>query len=246
MASAFIVNPRRKRRRHHARRRHKMRRNPAPRKVKRNPARKFRRNPSAPAAAPRRRRRRRSFASARRSVRGFGRKLGLGGIMSMEVMPAVQGAIGAIGVDVALGYIPLPDALKTPTTFPLMKGVIAVAIGMLAAKFGKPSLGRAMAVGGMTVALHDAGKNLVKSALPSLNMGEYLSYYNPALPVMGSPSGGGTLGEYLNGGPLFAGMPSFPSAGFQTNQFGVSGLNSRAPGSGYIPVMRGPMSEDFI
>lgn len=227
MATAYLINPRKKSRRrrksaagatHHKRR------------VRRNPRRKASRS-SAPAAAPTRRRKRRSKSTriqrARGGLRRRAKRTGLGGILNAEIMPALTGAAGALTVDVLMGYIPFPASVNTPSMRPLLKGAVAVGLGMVAARMGKAALGRDLAVGALTVALHDSGRGIVQQILPGANLGEYtggsLGYYNPA------PK----LGEYVDGMPsTMAGIPfmsanpranisPFPANGFQTGNFAV-------------------------
>jgi hypothetical protein len=222
MPTAFLVNPSKKSR--------LKAKKSAQRRVLRNPRRKA-------AAAPKRRRKPHarkgighSFARARKS---FGKRVsrgGMGDILKTKIMPAVVGAAGALTVDVVMGYIPLPASLNTVHSRPLVKGALAVLLGVVAGKMGHAKLGRDLAVGSLTVAMHDSGRSMVQKLLPTANLGEYVNgmgYYSPAT----IPDA--AMGEYVNGNPAFMGqipfmsnnariMAPFGSQGFQTGTFGAS------------------------
>lgn len=107
----------------------------------------------------------------------------VGGIVSM-FKPAFQGAVGAFGIDLVTGYVPMPLAIKVSPARHAIKGILAVGIGMLI----KGNFGRNMAVGGLTVALHDAAKETVQLTMPGIQLGaeptvndlQGIGYYNPA------------------------------------------------------------------
>lgn len=96
-----------------------------------------------------------------------------GGIGDM-LINAAWGAAGAVAVSAAENMLPLPAALKTETTKPVVTAALALSIGI----FGKRLLGRKavkMAEGALTVAMAD----LVKSM--GGKMGLNLGYYAPAV-----------------------------------------------------------------
>jgi hypothetical protein len=105
------------------------------------------------------------------------------GIMAM-FMPSLQGAGGALVVDLITGYVPLPLAIKVSPARHLIKGVLAIGLGMVM----KGTLGQNMAKGALTVAIHDAGKEAIQIAAPSITLGaeptvadlQGVGYYNPA------------------------------------------------------------------
>lgn len=193
MAEILLVNPRRRKRRKSRARRRKHRK--VSRRRRRNVA-----------VNPRRRRRRRRNPKYRRvsrrrrnpvSLRGFGGK----------IMPTVKkGVIGAGGgllLDLLLGYTKdkLPEQLQTGYGLTATKVIGAVLVGIVGnmALRGK---GGDLAVGAMTVVLHDELKALAIAQFPELPLGEYITYA-PAIGYSGAdallePSSVG-VGEYMSG-----------------------------------------------
>lgn len=89
-----------------------------------------------------------------------------------QIQNAAVGAAGALGVDVVMAKMPLPIAMTaTPAMRAATQGVVSLALGMLVANFGKKRvLGRQIAEGGLTVALHGVGKGLIG---PQLGLSAY-------------------------------------------------------------------------
>lgn len=183
MPLAYIANPsprRRKKSRKVSRKRRAVtvyKSNPSPpKRRKRRSVMKFKRNPS-----PRVRR----FIG--RATAGKG-SLNLGAML----MPALGAGAGAVGVEVAMGYLPLPAALTTGPIKYAVKGAVAVGLGMLVAKFANKKAGEALAAGGLAIAAHDALREQALKLMPALKFGEYLDgvgYY--------SAGGNAGVGEYL-------------------------------------------------
>lgn len=140
--------------------------------------------------APRKRRTARRSSTAATHHRKYRRNpsVRLGGIGAM-LKPAAMGAMGALGVDLITGYLPLPLAIKVSPARHLIKGLLAIGIGMVM----KGNLGRNMAQGALTVAMHDASKEAVLMVAPSLQLGAEptvddlagIGYYNPAQEGLG-------------------------------------------------------------
>jgi len=155
------------------------------------------------AAAPKRRRtalRAVSRRSVSRRVRS--NPIGLTGITA-SLMTAVQGAGGALAVNAAFNFLPIPAGMKTGMAGTATKMGLAVALGLV----GKKVLGRTagkMAEGAMTVIAYDA----IKGMLPVSMGGDSLAglgYMSPgmvaggsALPNMSVPNFAG-MGEYVSG-----------------------------------------------
>lgn len=158
-----------------------------------------RRNPIAAVAAnPRRRRRRRNPSARRRRVMGYAvgpakirrRKLnarrarvrrrrrnprGMGNLLSLRgltstLVPAVSGAAGALGLDVALSYIPLPAALQTPLMRNVTRVVGALALGAGAGMIFSRRTGYMVATGALTVAAYGALRDFVATNVPALQV----------------------------------------------------------------------------
>jgi hypothetical protein len=235
MPHLFVVNPsRRKKRAKSTRARTRsgqFRKNPTKRKVapamakRRRRTRRvsFRRNPVVVMRSPTRRKRRgRAMvrrASGRRYRRNPGRRLSLGGRGGINVakliLPGVMIGAGAVGVEVIMGYLPLPAVVQTGPAKYATKGVIAALAGWGIAKFINRRAGEAFAMGGIAIAAHDAIKSAVMGFVPNLKFGEYMQGYNwdkygyntPSMSSMRSPGIGyyspgstlNTMGEYMPG-----------------------------------------------
>lgn len=114
-----------------------------------------------------------------------------GGLMRNMVMPAVTAASGALALDVLWGYAPIPANFKTGNLQYVAKAAGALLIGWAGSKVMKKSTAEAMAVGALTVVVHDAAKMLIATTMPSLHLGMVNSGY---------PAGTfENVGEYVNG-----------------------------------------------
>jgi len=165
-----------------------------------------RRNP-----APRRRRRRSPTGASRRArrVRRNPAPRGIVGKVNSAMMPAVQGAGGAIGLDLLMGYVPLPASISTGMTRHLVKGVGAVAMGYLASMIVRPKTAQNMMQGALTVTIHDATREMIQNTMPSIQLGwvnsgyyagsdmsAYLDYATPE----SLPAPENTMSAYLDTG----------------------------------------------
>lgn len=156
--------------------------NPAPRKRRS----KRRTNPVATVTKRTRRMTRKAPRRARRRnpIAGIG---SVGNTLNAMVMPSVTGAAGALGLDIIMGFAPIPMAMKVGAMRHLTKGVGAVALGLLAGMVVNKSTANKMAVGALTVTFHDFAREQVRRMFPSMPMGEYvdglegLGYYSPGM-----------------------------------------------------------------
>jgi hypothetical protein len=162
-------------------------------------------------AAPRRRSRsRRIYARARSAGRSFSSRLGgtskkLFGMIPSKIIPAMVGAGGALAVDMAWGYLPIPASLQTGPLAPVTR--IAAILGMgYAAKFiAGETYAQEFTVGGLTVTMYDLAKTWMQAnapnllapsaAAPAATTGMYVGYYNPA---RFSPNMGMYVGDYAD------------------------------------------------
>lgn len=214
----FIVNPRRRRRRRHAARNAKGRftrsSNPRRRRRRHNPIaalanprrRRRRRNPVA-FANPRRRRRRNPVAFAnprRRRYRRHNPRIAFSprSILS-AVMPAAVGAGGAIALDVAMNYIPLPAQFQTPLWKNLARVGGAFALSYVASYVIGRQKAREVLAGALTVASYNALRELIVTNFPQLGLQGIsqndvsdltLGFVNPA-PMLTSARPG--MGAYM-------------------------------------------------
>lgn len=197
-----------------------------------NPIKRRRRRARSPLAAlyksnPVTRRRHRRPAAVRRAVTRYRRNpiegRGKMRIMSL-LLPAAGIGLGAIGSELAMGYMPfIPANFKTGVLRHVTKGVISLAGGWLICKVNRKA-GEAFALGGLTIAFHDAAKEAIVSVMPNAKFG----YYSPGsmMPMrqMGAylPPNGGTVGRPPTMGQYMArGMAGRSSDGGGSPEFGV-------------------------
>lgn len=192
MAEILLVNPRRRRRKLSAKQRlyfgKRRRSNPkVRRRRRRNPSHLLSMNPS-------RRRRRRSVA---RRIGRRRRNPSLGGFsirnVTGQIVPTLKGgftgALGGLGLDVLMGFVgpKLPAALQTGFAKDAVKVLGAVLVGILGGTVLKGK-GRELAVGAVTISMHDLLKAQVQSMIPTLPLGcDELGYMDP----------GSTIDAYL-------------------------------------------------
>lgn len=140
--------------------------------------------------------------SARRGMAGMMKDLG----------PSIAGGAGALALDVGMNYLPLPAALKTGPVNLAVRGVAAIALGMLAQNFMRKDTANNLARGALTVIAYDGMKQVAKTAMPQLPlngafedddpfMGAYLEeegmgYVAPSVQMDDFDDG---MGAYLQG-----------------------------------------------
>lgn len=186
----------------------------APRKPAARPAAKR----SAPRSAPAKKRR----TSARRGRGGWpitsataasraGRALrhrrpnpvnGIGSFVKGTLMPSVVGGAGALALDVAMGMLPLPPALKSGPMAPLVKAAGAVGLGVIAGKALGRRTGEQVAAGALTVTVYNVARMMLVKAsggrIPGLSgyVDEYISeYVDYGPPQLGYESSGSQVGD---------------------------------------------------
>ena len=183
--SLMLVNPRK-------RRKAPVKRKAARKTVARKSPVKRKRNPASPV-----RRRRRNPAS---------RKVGVKSIMG-NVQNSAIGAAGAVGVDMAMRFLPIPLNLRMGNMNSLTKGVVALGLGMLTNAVVKGNTGTKIAEGGMTVALYEAASGMIAQQTgviaPGGVAGSYSDLDNAAMAEYLDAGEG--MGEYLDGGMGYAG-----------------------------------------
>lgn len=127
--------------------------------------------------------------------------------LSNTLMPSVIGGAGALALDVAIGVLPLPPALKSGPMSPLVKVAGAVGLGMIASKMVNRRVGEQIAAGAITVQVYNFAKAMLikvgQGKIPGLSMypdgymGEYVS--GDELPeALGYTDSGIQVGEYVS------------------------------------------------
>lgn len=165
MSEILLVNPRRRRR---ATKKRVARKRPAKRRVRR----------VARKANPVRRRRRASVRRvSRRATRGRRRNpIVSANTVKGQLKTATTGALGALGLDMALAYLPLPASIIGGTIGKVTKAAAAIGLGIVANKLGVSAANaNRMAEGALTVQLHGIGKGLLAQYVPQVALSEYLS-----------------------------------------------------------------------
>ena len=133
-------------------------------------------------------------------------------------MPAALGAGGAIALDVAIGYLPIPATFTTGYAKHALRIAGALGIGFVARKFLR-GRGAAVGQGALTVAMYSLFKDVLIQFAPSVKgLGDYTevtidntadqigAYMDPAsrlgayLPD-GSRLAPGPVGAYMSGAP---------------------------------------------
>lgn len=155
---------------------------------------------SAPRRAARRsapRRHRRSSASAARRagrVLRYRRKNPVGFLSDFmsQLVPAAIGGAGALGVDVLMAVLPVPDTIKNGPFKPVVRVAAAIGLGMVAGMVKDKRFGNQVAAGALTVIAYDTMKGMLSKVaggkIPGLGVYE--------IPGVGVYEVGPSLGYY--------------------------------------------------
>lgn len=198
----------------------KRRKNPVKRKrraTRKKPAAPKRRRASARRAPVRRRRRRNP--SMRLTARSIGN----------QVMDAGTGAVGALGLDVIQGYLPIPAQWKGGIIGTGVKALLAIGMGIVVSnvKIIRSATANKMVNGALVVVLHDELRKQVSTFAPGLQLGEYLD--DNGLGYAGSGLTAGWMGEDNNGMGIY--LPEIQDMSMGMEQ---EGLGMYESGEEYI------------
>ncbi len=170
--------------------------NPVARKRKR------RRKPTRGKSAVARSRRRKAPVRRRRRT-GNPKRITARGIQN-QLMDAGTGAVGALGLDVIQGYLPIPAQWKGGLVGTGVKALLAIGMGVVASnvKIIRGTTANKMVNGALTVVLHDELRKQVSTFAPGLQLGEYmgengLGYYGSGYPAGIMDENYGGMGSYL-------------------------------------------------
>lgn len=179
---------------------------------------KRRSNPVAKVASTRRRRRSNPVTSIKRRTHSRRRRNPVSGKLDLmtSVKSAAMGAAGALVLDFAFAYVPLPANLKTGNIRAIAKVGVSFALGLLAGKVGvsKPMV-REMVHGAMTSTIHDAARGILAKNYPQLNLSEY---------VGGAEYIGGVDDLFLSESPINQAL-SGGDYGFDGVEDGIDGVD---------------------
>ena len=118
------------------------------------------------------------------------------------VIEAAQGAVGAIVVDTAMGQLVtrgiIPATMLTPMMYPVIKGGVAIGVGLVANMLPLPAFLKRIAnegvKGSLVVTLTEQLRTFVPATLPLA--GRRLGYAVPGRVMVPRSA---TMGEYLQG-----------------------------------------------
>ena len=96
------------------------------------------------------------------------------GFLSGTLVPAAIGAMGAIGVDIAIGSLPLPASMKTGTMLTLTRIGGALGIGFLLGMIAGEDAGAEAAAGGIIVTIYSVAKTYIQQNFTSITMARYV------------------------------------------------------------------------
>ncbi len=115
------------------------------------------------ASAPAKRRRNPAKRPAKRRVARRRNPITGKGVVDKNLMPALKAAAGAIVLDGAYSFLPIPAEYQSGQMGALVKAGAVIGMGMLAerSKVMKPATVRDMVNGSLTVQLHALGQELV-------------------------------------------------------------------------------------
>lgn len=153
--------------------------------------------------------RRRKLNPRRRSYRRHHNpRFSVGGIVN-QLTPAAFGAAGGIALDVALGYVPLPDMLKTGYAKHATRIVGALGLGWVARKF-MGRRGGEVAAGALTVAMYSLFKDVLVHFAPSVKgLGDYEEFTIADTSMGAYMDPAQKLGAYLPDGSTVPGMGAY-------------------------------------
>lgn len=209
MEQILLVNPRRRKRKS-SRRRARSRR--AHRAVR----------------AHRRRRHRGGFRIRRRRLRNPMGGLSVRGATA-AIVPAVVGAGGALALDIAMAYIPVPDSFKSGWMKTIAQLGLALGLGWVVGRF-VPFVSKRNAqigtLGALTVIAYNAIRPIAADAIGDKVKGlQGLSDFGDYLPSMGAYMRSPGVGAYMQ--PAAALLPGkSPIAARQMSGYGMAGTFS--------------------
>mgnify|MGYP001566405584 CR=1 FL=1 len=187
MSVAFILNPTPKRGKggRFVKGSHKKKASRKTHTAKRKTKRKTKRNPIM------------SFDGKRRRHYRRNQMGGIMGTLQSSVMPVAIGAGGALLTDLAIGYLPLPDTVKTGIMRPITKGGVAIGLGIIAGMLTSKATGAKVMAGALTVVVYSELKAFLQTQMPKLPLSGVEEY--PALEFAGYGNYGlqDNMGELL-------------------------------------------------
>lgn len=113
------------------------------------------------------------------------------------LIPAATVGAAAVLVEIGMGYLSLPLALKTGPARHVAKAALSIGAGLLISKFVSRRWGEAIALGGVTISVHDMLKELIVQNAPGVAFGA-ASYPDNGF---GYINAGPTYGEYVDSQP---------------------------------------------
>lgn len=148
---------------------------------------------------------------ARRSRRRNPRGLAIPSFrgVTAAIIPAGTGAVGAIGLDVLLAYVPLPDMLRAGWGRIAIRIAGAIGLGFLARPLVGTRNAQLFSAGALTVIAYDvlrtfAGQTIGDKVKGLAGIADFQDYRLGAYmrPAAALPAPNGRLGAYMNPAPV--------------------------------------------
>ncbi len=105
------------------------------------------------------------------------------------------GVGGALATELAVGYLPLPEVMKSGVPGVIAKVFLALGVGALAGFAGFGREGKYMAMGGIMVPAYGELKDMLAQHAPNIKLGD-VGYFNP-----GYLAGSDGLGMFTSAAP---------------------------------------------
>jgi hypothetical protein len=168
------------------------------------------------------------------NLKGVAKKIDMKNIIQDSLKPAVIAAGGALSLDLLMGFLPIPQKLKTGPMRHVIKGAGAIGLGLIAGMIVKPQTAKILATGALTVTMYDAARGMMQKAAPKFaaragwgsmsGVGYYddeLGYYSPAYNVSNDYDGVGYYDEDDEAQQNIQ-MPRCPSTAAAAARMGMS------------------------
>ncbi len=141
----------------------------------------------------------------------------MSGLLSNVAIPVGGGLAGALVVDLAVGYLPIPTTLMTGQKRNLLGAALGIGLGVLGRLAKKRRFGDSMMVGALIVASRDSVHEFAAQHAPSVKLGAYANplMVDHSLGMFDQSTGGGNVVTMAN-------LPAPMGAGRKLGMFDVS------------------------
>ena len=148
--------------------------------------------------ARRRRTRRNPMPSFKRARRAMSER-GITSFVGSQLIPAGVGALGALALDMAWPYLPLPASIQSGPIAPVVRLATAAAIGWGASIVTGRKFARQVAAGALTVTIYDIAKGYLQNGTTAPTTAPGTSaYVDSELGYSSAAKRAGRLSAYVN------------------------------------------------